>query len=83
MSRVLKFFLHFSQTANRESGNLTLSDCLKPGGVNVKMFYAKKGKSRGQSIAVVLKIKTRSGPLAYSPRETLPVGTSFATNQEG
>lgn len=38
MSRVLKFFLHFSQTANRESGNLTLSICLNPGGVNVKMF---------------------------------------------
>ena len=38
MSRVLKFFLHLSQTASLESGNLTLKVCLKPGGVKHKMF---------------------------------------------
>mmetsp|Transcript_9704 Transcript_9704/g.18570 ORF Transcript_9704/g.18570 Transcript_9704/m.18570 type:complete len:104 (-) Transcript_9704:57-368(-) len=38
ISRVLKFFLHLSQTAKRASGYFTLSVCLKPGGVKVKMF---------------------------------------------
>ena len=38
MSLVLKFFLHFSHTANLESGNFTFSDCLNPGGVKVKIF---------------------------------------------
>ena len=38
ISLVLKFFLHFSQTANRESGNFTFKDCLNPGGVKVRMF---------------------------------------------
>jgi len=41
ISLVLKFFLHFSHTANRESGNLTLSDCLNPGGVNVNTFCSR------------------------------------------
>jgi len=27
ISLVLKFFLHFSQTGKRESGNLTFNDC--------------------------------------------------------
>jgi len=38
MSFVLKFRLHFSQTANLASGNLTVSLCLNPGGTNERQF---------------------------------------------
>lgn len=40
ISLVLKFFLHFSHTANRESGNFTFKDCLNPGGVKVRIFWS-------------------------------------------
>lgn len=77
ISLVLKFFLHLSQTARRESGNLTFRDCLKPGGVKVKTFYQEEKPH----------VEKRSGKYDflvafYLPRVMLPVGTSFADGKD-
>ena len=89
ISRVLKFFLHLSHTASRESGNFTLRDCLNPGGVKVKMFY------RGARMEKVRLHKPSNNPVKHAgrlagtlhstrinlPHEMLPEGTSFAVNK--
>lgn len=48
MSFVLKLRLHFSQTGSLESGNLTLSDCVNPGGLKVKIFCNHLSDTRSQ-----------------------------------
>lgn len=83
ISRVLKFFLHFSQTANLESGNLTFSDCVNPGGVNVKIFWnwGKRERRRGrmnERLLFLNKLKRRPIATCDSPHAMLPAGTSFA-----
>lgn len=71
ISLVLKFFLHFSQTGNRLSGNLTFKDCLNPGGVKVRTFWGGRTVSQLHDQCWILI------PMNL-PHAIVPVETSFA-----
>jgi hypothetical protein len=67
--------LHFSHTANRESGNLTLSDCLNPGGVNVNTFCSQISSNKQVELDSLQVPHVRTG---YLRHEKSLGDTSFA-----